>query len=333
MFRFPASPILQHIMLLSAALFPISSYVVASDCEPIERLGTSNLDRFDYTVSIDISKKEGDCSYLLSVEMKHDVSLPIPTDPDTQCDHKTGDPSVFMAPDGIPYFGLRPAYETVPEEIKMATGIDSISMDFNPCGHPPYDAFTIPHYDIHMYMIDSEYRRCMTCDNISSFLPTCAPDITQQSTPSGRGFFNVNTVLGTSTIADMPAGFEIDPLSMIPLMGAHGWDFSNQPSPTNPWVEPVYMMGSYNGDIVFFETMIPHAFMSGDTDSQYEEEFTYVGQTIDALPSKKSVTYDSSTGKTTIVFEGKSNVCPKAKAKSKKSKAKSKNPKNHGGDF
>jgi len=325
MFDFPASLVKHHhVMMLSAALlflFPIAS-VVASDCAPIEELGTSNLDRFDYSVSIDIDE---DCSYLLSFEMKHDASLPVPTDFATQCD-PDGDPSGFIAPDGIPYFGFRWAYETVPKEIKMATGIDSISIDFNPCGHPPAGVFTsIPHYDFHIYMIDSEYRRCMTCD-LMPFAPVCDPSVTQ-STSSGRGFFNVNTVLGTSAVANMPAGFEVPTGDMVPLMGAHAWDVSNQPSATNPWVEPIYLMGSHDGDIAFFETMVPLDYMSGDTDSQYEEEITYVGQTIDALPSKKSVTYDSSTGKTTVVFEGKSNVCPGPTTKSAKSVKSVKSPK------
>jgi len=67
------------------------------------------------------------------------------------------------------------------------------------------------------------------------------------------GFFNVNTVLESGDLSNMPAGFVIGLEDMIPLMGGHAWNESNQPSASNPWVAPMWMMGPYDGSIVSFE--------------------------------------------------------------------------------
>jgi len=51
----------------------------------------------------------------------------------------------------------------------------------------------------------------------------------------------------------MPAGFEIGMGDMIPLMGGHAWNFTNQPSNASEWEDPVWVMGPYDGSIVSFE--------------------------------------------------------------------------------
>ena len=65
------------------------------------------------------------------MKFQHDENMPIPDDPVAQC---TPGPDAPFAPDGLPYFASRWYYEQVPKEIKKATGIDNISIDFGPCG-------------------------------------------------------------------------------------------------------------------------------------------------------------------------------------------------------
>ena len=149
-----------------------------SNCEPLEKLGKYGLDRFHYSISMKI---DDECSYSLSLKMKHDPNLPLPSEA-SQCDPTIIPPAI--APDGLPYFAFRWAYQTVPDYIKRATGIDHISVDWNPCGHPPMNVFTVPHYDFHIYLVKPEYRSCMTCDTIPG-APACDPG--GQSTSSGKG--------------------------------------------------------------------------------------------------------------------------------------------------
>jgi len=66
------------------------------------------------------------------------------------------------------------------------------------------------------------------------------------------GFFNVNTVLGSGALSNMPAGFEIGMGDMVPLMGGHAWNFANQPTSASAWEDPVWVMGPYDGSIVSF---------------------------------------------------------------------------------
>ena len=154
-----------------------------SNCEPIENLGVSNLDRFEYSLDMDLNES---CEYTVQMKFKHDASLPVPDDPAGQCD-----PTVFppvIASDGLPYYAGRIAYQTVPKHIKEAAGIDHISIDFNPCGHPPFNAFTVPHYDFHVYKVDPEYRSCMTCMQPIG-APVCDPSPDAQTTSNGQGKF------------------------------------------------------------------------------------------------------------------------------------------------
>jgi len=284
------------------AQFHSTSAIDTSNCEPIEKLGPNNLDRYNYSLDMDI---DSGCSYELKIKFKHDESLPVPPTNGSQCNPAIG----AIASDGLPYLKGRWAYESIPRKMKKATGIDHISIDFNPCGHPPADVFTIPHYDLHIYLESPEYRRCMTCTSVD-FGPVCDPD--NQSTPSSHGFFNVATVAAgpnAGKLANMPDGFDYAVYDNVPLMGGHSWDTSTQPKSAAEWVKPIWIMGSYDGEIIDYEPMVPLSFVSGSEDKTYEESLTYVGQTITELPSKYTVDYNADSGVTTMSFVGKSAVC------------------------
>ena len=109
----------------------------------------------------------------------------------------------------------------------------------------------------------------------------------------------------------MPDNFVVGIGDMVPLMGGHAWDVANQPNATagKPWVDPLWIMGTYDGSIVNYEPMIPLPFMVGTNDHYYKESLSYVGQSIDVLPTKYSVSYDGTTGYTTLTIEGQSAMC------------------------
>jgi len=122
----------------------------------------------------------------------------------------------------------------------------------------------------------------------------------------------------------MPDNFVVGIGDFIPLMGGHAWDVATQPDLSiAPWVDPVWIMGPYDGTIVDYEPMVPLSFVSGQEDKYYEESLTYVGQTINELPGMYSVSYDAASGYATVKLEGKSAICTLPK-KSKKSKQASK---------
>lgn len=156
------------------------------------------------------------------------------------------------------------------------------------------------------------YRSCMTCKKVPG-APVCDP--TDQTTPSGYGFLNVNTIAvgpDTGKIANMPDGFVVDGEALVPMMGDHAWNVANQPDAGNPFADPVWVMGTHDGRTVFYEPMIPLVFLVGDESKEYEESLTYVGQSVGELPAKYSASYDATSGYLTVKLSGKSAVCGKS---------------------
>lgn len=297
----------------AASLFLLSNIVQGQDdCVGIEALGTPNLDRYDYSVSMDV---DDDCEFSLEFSFKHDETLPVPTDPMAQCDPSIVPPQI--ATDGLPFFAGRWAFQTLSDDIKEVTGIDHFSIDWNPCGHPPVDLFGAPHYDLHIYLESPEFRTCMTCTSPPG-APICDPTPGAQTTPSGSAFFNVSTidsefkpavVQRSFNIEDqprnMPANFVVALDAMVPLMGGHAWDLNKNPPSNLEWADPIWIMGPYNGGLVDYESMIPMSFFSGP-DREFSEVFFYEGQTIDTLPSSYTVNYDSTTKIITVTLIGSS---------------------------
>ena len=104
-----------------------------------------------------------------------------------------------MAVDGIPYYGDRWFYQTVPNDIKEVTGIDHVSIDWNSCGHPPLNIFGAPLYDFHLYRETPEFRTCMTCTPVPGDI-ICDPTPGTQTTPNGLGEYGSNYVIKLSSL-------------------------------------------------------------------------------------------------------------------------------------
>jgi len=283
----------------------ISADVDYEQCADLKDLGTVGLDRFNYSIEMKQERNEaGTLMYEVDMKFQHDETMPIPNDPLAQCTPGRDAP---FADDGLPYFAFRWHYEQVPEEIKKATGIDNISIDYSPCGHPPVGVFTVPHYDVHVYRADPQLRSCMICEKIPG-APVCNP--ASQDTVNGQAFFDIDysTMLGSGkdgkAVMNMPSSFHVGAGDMVPLMGGHAWDEANQPSPEKPFVDPVWVMGTYDKDIAFYEPMLPLSFITGNDDSFFEDSLTYADQTINSLPSYYSVDYDASTKMSTLTFKG-----------------------------
>jgi len=301
MFHFISKAALHTLLIISAS----NSQVLNDEkCGTDEGLGTNSWERFDASFQMDVTNGEIDCNYSLTFNFKHDDTLPLPVDPAMNCQPGA------IADDGIPYLGFRWYYEKLPDYVKKATLVDHISLDYNACGHPPVNVFTVPHYDAHIYLVSPNDRTCMTCDTIP-FAPVCDPD--SQSTRNGRAFFNVATIQPSGKLSNMPEGFEFGLGDNVPLMGGHSWNVENQPDLTSgSWEDPIWIMGSYDGAITNFEPMFPLSFVTGNDNKVYTESLEYVGRTVEQLPTKYTVKYDGTTQFISITFEGKSALCGEA---------------------
>jgi hypothetical protein len=172
---------------------------------------------------------------------------------------------------------------------------------------PPADIFTAPHYDLHTYRVTPEYRTCMTCDLFPG-TPVCnfplnANDTIPQSTPYGLAFF------APLDVGNFPVGFEYLKADNVPLMGGHAGHPQQLPADAASWTEPVLIVGPYNGTNIYYEPMIPLAFMMGARDNIFEENITYANRTIDNLPVEWRVHYNATNGVVTVTMMGQSSVC------------------------
>jgi hypothetical protein len=146
----------------------------------------------------------------------------------------------------------------------------------------------------------------MTCDVIPG-TPACNPS--NQSTSNGRGFFNAAGA--GNALTNMPEGYTLGIDAAIIHMGTHCVNLGAQPLSSN-WTLPVFLMLSYDGDINAVEPMIPFGFTSGTASREYTQNLTYVQQTISYLPTSYTIRYNGTTGYTTAILTGPSNLCKAA---------------------
>lgn len=92
--------------------------------------------------------------------------------------------------------------------------------------------------------------------------------------------------------------------------GEHCWDFDIMPVSYANWDKPSTIMGTYDSDIAFFETMFALAFVTGNPVQTFSEAPVFEGQTISTLPSEYEVNYGGqSTGRTTMILRGTRAFC------------------------
>lgn len=230
--------------------------------------------------------------YMLTLRFRHNDALPIPTEPATQCDPTVAPPA--LASDGVPYYAGRAMNFPLSLEVQTVTGFQSVGFDFNPCGHPPVENFGVPHYDIHFYYATDEEREGWTC-NMLEGAPVCNPAPGAQNT-SATGALFFNLVQG-----NLPANFTADLGSAVPGMGVHYFDNTSL-APAARWDKPVLVMGGHDARVVFFEPMVPLAFLSSDVASTYGPvEVTYEEQDMIHLPSEYSVATDGAGGHSVVL--------------------------------
>jgi len=195
---------------------------------------------------------------------------------------------------------------------KDHTGFNHVGLDYSPCGHPPTGVFTIPHLNFHFFRATPHEREISTCKMIPG-APVCdfpgsGSPSPVQSTPSGRAYFVQSHDLDTDKVANMPSTFSSNLSTAVAGEGVHAWDF-DKVTDQNNWTEPLLIIGTYDGNIRFWEPMVPLTFLMGSQNEFYEEHITYEAQTIMELPSSYSVAYDAASGLTTLTMRGTSAVC------------------------
>jgi hypothetical protein len=158
-----------------------------------------------------------------------------------------------------------------------ATGIDHISLDWNPHGHEPAFLYGAPHFDVHFYMISQAEQ-----DKIPGGLDT--------------------TYVDAKYIA--PDYWSPDPTS-VPMMGRHYVDSTSHEFRGVPF-DRTFIYGFSKGTMVFFEPMITKAYLESHPVSatmpvKMPQAYQRTGK---YYPSKYTVHYEASTKETIVRLEG-----------------------------
>lgn len=109
-----------------------------------------------------------------------------------------------------------------------------VMVGWNPEGHPPMGIYTLPHFDIHFYMLDDATRQTIPG----------GPDPVAAKAPA-PGF--------------LPADYAMDPVS-VPAMGTHASDLTSGEL-NGQTFDKTYIYGYYNGTLAFYEPMITRAYL------------------------------------------------------------------------
>ena len=117
------------------------------------------------------------------------------------------------------------------QKAKALTPFDHIGANWSAAGHPPPGIYTVPHFDLHFYMMTMEERL-----RIPSY-------------PEATAAFDLNPPEGY-----LPGGYVKSPAGEA-KMGAHWMDVTSHEFQGQPFTH-TFVFGSYNGKVNFYEPMV-----------------------------------------------------------------------------
>ncbi|WP_412061747.1 DUF5602 domain-containing protein [Rubrivirga sp. IMCC45206] len=194
--------------------------------------------------------------------------------------------------DGLPAKAAMPGHEAMhmhtlalpAEAADLGLGIDHISLDWNPEGHEPEGLFTVPHFDMHFYMVPEAERR--------TWLPSNPEFVAKaERFPEARY---------------LPASYVSPPDNLaIPLMGWHWFDGDDPTyAPGGPPFTEVFIWGSYDGQVIFPEPMMTRAWLQSKPDHVETLAQPEAVARTGYYPTRYSVRYDPDARRYTIALDG-----------------------------
>lgn len=127
-------------------------------------------------------------------------------------------------------------------------------IDWNPRGHPPFEVYTLPHFDFHFYFVD---RATVDAD-----VPPGGCDADGDGQPDAVVPCDVNEK-GLKPLApdQSPPGY-VSTEDVVPRMGNH-WVLADAPELRGERFTHTLIWGSFDGELTFVEPMITREFLRG----------------------------------------------------------------------
>ena len=168
-----------------------------------------------------------------------------------------------------------------------STLYDHFTLDWNPHGHPPQGTYTLPHFDLHAYMISEEERKAI------EFLPPVDENGNPQFDERPAPCF-------------IPEDYMLAP-GIEANMGAH-WVDSEAPELGGETFTQTFIYGSYNAEFTFHEPMFTVAYLNDLKEKtlpfeSFEIKQPECYQKTGYYPMEYSFTYDPAPGEYIISLD------------------------------
>ncbi|MEA5502859.1 DUF5602 domain-containing protein [Halotia wernerae UHCC 0503] len=129
-------------------------------------------------------------------------------------------------------------YELLFPEVTASIPFTHMALNWNPLGHAPSGVTTLPHFDFHFNLFTPEERDAITADNLEDFIAKA-----YKAPPSEL----------------IAPGYVTVPNAGEPRMGVHY--FNPTSAEFQRPFDRVFIYGSYDGKMAFWEPMITKAFL------------------------------------------------------------------------
>jgi hypothetical protein len=210
----------------------------------------------------------------IGVSFTKEALFGLPTESD-----ETGDyPLKLMLMDG----SGNPTFEyelPFPKEVSVKP-FTHMGVNWNPQGHTPEGIFSLPHFDIHFYLMDSEKRYAIKATD----------DFLEKAYKAPSEEF-------------VAAGYFPAPMSAEPRMGVHWVDATSSEFHGETFTRTM-IYGFYDGEIVFFEPMVTKSFLLSkpSTTAPIKQPAAYPQDGY--YPSTYSIDYDVDSEEYTVSLNG-----------------------------
>jgi hypothetical protein len=160
----------------------------------------------------------------------------------------------------------------LPESAIVSTPFKFIMLDWAPSGHDPANVYTVPHFDIHYYMVPPT--------EVMTFV-----DPVKLELHPDADYIPVNHI----------------PVGGVPMMGNHWIDLTSPELNGGPFTQ-TFIYGSYDGKVVFYEPMITLDFLKNTSNFERSIPQPAKVQNTGYYPTKMKVKKKNNS--TEIILDG-----------------------------
>lgn len=160
------------------------------------------------------------------------------------------------------------------------TGYDHVGLNWNPVGHDPSGIYSVPHFDVHFYLIGKNEREAIT------FKGERAADA--KIPPAAK---------------TLPKGYVAPPETAVEQMGIHAVNPGSPEFRGKPFTA-TFIYGYHKGRLIFVEPMISKAFLEAKRDVTQAVTVPEVYSLPAYYPSRWRAGYDAKTDQHTIALTG-----------------------------